>query len=330
MLHAVLFLRRLECEAAPVRALGQGLFDRFCRDMDESMREMGVGDLAVPRKMRRIGEAFYGRQAVYRAALEAPDEQPLAAALQRTVFAGASEPRRPSGLRPTCARPPAGSPPRMDLSARSLPFPTPARCCCARDGQGSNHGQGRTHVQTRLEHAARRPRGAGDGAARRTRRRRADANCRRRARRAHRGDAPWRQLRRVAAWERRTARGRPRLGDCGSDLRGHARAGRERSRRADRPRLRASRLAVARRSWRRRARCVVRGWAGNAGRRHGRSRRDRDRIPDPRSRSLSAQTGRRVPGAGGGRGLRACIRRARPAEETAGRQAEGIVPTPLL
>ena len=92
MLHAVLFLRRLEREAAPARALGQGLFDRFCRDMDESMREMGVGDLAVPRKMRRIGEAFYGRQAVYRAALAAPDDQPLAAALQRTVFAGASEP----------------------------------------------------------------------------------------------------------------------------------------------------------------------------------------------------------------------------------------------
>src|SRR5258705_7301148 len=40
MLHAVLVLRRLEGEAAPIRALGQGLFDRFCRDMDDSMREM--------------------------------------------------------------------------------------------------------------------------------------------------------------------------------------------------------------------------------------------------------------------------------------------------
>src|SRR5262249_12347064 len=43
MLHTVLFLRRLEGEAAPDRALGQGLFDRFCQDMDDSMREMGVG-----------------------------------------------------------------------------------------------------------------------------------------------------------------------------------------------------------------------------------------------------------------------------------------------
>ena len=92
MLHAVLLLRRLEGGAGSDRALGQKLFDRFCRDMDESMREMGVGDLAVPRKMRRIGEAFYGRQVVYWAALETRDEAPLAAALQRNVFADASEP----------------------------------------------------------------------------------------------------------------------------------------------------------------------------------------------------------------------------------------------
>jgi cytochrome b pre-mRNA-processing protein 3 len=92
MLHTVLVLWRLEGGAAPARGLGQGLFDHFCRDMDDSMREMGVGDLAVPRKMRRIGEAFYGRQAAYRAALGAPDEHPLAAALQRNVFAGVSKP----------------------------------------------------------------------------------------------------------------------------------------------------------------------------------------------------------------------------------------------
>jgi cytochrome b pre-mRNA-processing protein 3 len=59
--------------------------------MDESMREMGVGDLAVPRKMRRIGEAFYGRQEIYRQALGATDEQPLAAALRRNVFADGSD-----------------------------------------------------------------------------------------------------------------------------------------------------------------------------------------------------------------------------------------------
>src|SRR5262247_3450492 len=92
MLHAVLFLRRLEGEAAPARALGQELFDRFCRDMDDSLREMGVGDIAGRRKMRLSGEAFYVRQMAYRAALAAPDDEPLVTTLQRNVFAGAPEP----------------------------------------------------------------------------------------------------------------------------------------------------------------------------------------------------------------------------------------------
>lgn len=91
MLHAVLLLGRLEGEAE-LRRLGQAVFDAFCRDMDASLREMGVGDLAVPRRMRGIGEAFYGRQTVYRKALTAPDQGPLAAALARNVFAGASGP----------------------------------------------------------------------------------------------------------------------------------------------------------------------------------------------------------------------------------------------
>ncbi len=92
MLHAVLLLRRLEGEPAPLRAVGQALFDRFCRDVDDSMREMGVGDLAVPRKMRRIGAAFYSRQAAYHAALEAADDEALAVTLERNVFAGAAGP----------------------------------------------------------------------------------------------------------------------------------------------------------------------------------------------------------------------------------------------
>jgi cytochrome b pre-mRNA-processing protein 3 len=47
---------------------------------------MGVGDLAVPRKMRRFGEAFYGRQAAYRAALDAADPRELEIALARNIF----------------------------------------------------------------------------------------------------------------------------------------------------------------------------------------------------------------------------------------------------
>ena len=46
------------------------LVDRFGRDMDDNLREMGVGDLTVPKKMKRMFEALYGRTRAYRSALE--------------------------------------------------------------------------------------------------------------------------------------------------------------------------------------------------------------------------------------------------------------------
>ena len=69
VLHLALVLRRLREGDASARTLAQGLFDAFCRDMDHNLREMGVGDQGVPRQMRRVGEAFYGRAQAYDAAL---------------------------------------------------------------------------------------------------------------------------------------------------------------------------------------------------------------------------------------------------------------------
>jgi len=88
VLHAVLLLRRLSARQRPggSAAAGQAIFDLFCRDMDGNLREMGVGDLAVPRAMRQIGEAFYGRQAAYGSALAAEDRAALVDALARNVF----------------------------------------------------------------------------------------------------------------------------------------------------------------------------------------------------------------------------------------------------
>jgi cytochrome b pre-mRNA-processing protein 3 len=87
LLHVVLLLRRLneEPDGAP---WGQAVFDLFCQDMDDNLREMGVGDLAVPKEMRRIGEAFYGRQAAYLGALESSDPEPLVEVLTRNVLEG--------------------------------------------------------------------------------------------------------------------------------------------------------------------------------------------------------------------------------------------------
>jgi cytochrome b pre-mRNA-processing protein 3 len=87
VLHVYLVYRRLAAESE-TRGAGQKLFDRFCADMDGTLRERGIGDLAVPRKMRAIGEAFYGRAQVYDAALAAADDAALAAALEKNVFGG--------------------------------------------------------------------------------------------------------------------------------------------------------------------------------------------------------------------------------------------------
>ena len=89
LLHLSLLLRRLREGNAP---LAQGVFDEFCRDMDHNLREMGIGDQGVPRQMRRVGEAFYGRAQAYEAALGAPGEGALAEALARNVYAEAVEP----------------------------------------------------------------------------------------------------------------------------------------------------------------------------------------------------------------------------------------------
>src|SRR5262245_7773089 len=68
VLHLAIVLDRL-AEGSELRAMGQALFDRFCEDMDDNLREIGIGDLSVPREMQRIGEAFYGRAQAYRSAL---------------------------------------------------------------------------------------------------------------------------------------------------------------------------------------------------------------------------------------------------------------------
>ena len=98
LLHVFLFFRRAR-GGTDMQRLGQGVFDRFCDDMDGNLREMGIGDLAVPKHMQRIGEAFYGRAAVYDAALDAADDAALSQALTRNVFGqGLQQPERAQRL----------------------------------------------------------------------------------------------------------------------------------------------------------------------------------------------------------------------------------------
>ena len=86
VLHLWMVLRRLR-PTPDGKDLSQALFDRFCDDMDANLREMGVGDLTVPKRMQAFGEAFYGRVAAYDVAFAA-GEEPLAQALAKNILNG--------------------------------------------------------------------------------------------------------------------------------------------------------------------------------------------------------------------------------------------------
>ncbi|MCS3760058.1 cytochrome b pre-mRNA-processing protein 3 [Bradyrhizobium centrosematis] len=86
LLHLWLLLRRLRTVQSATE-LSQALFDRFCEDMDDNLREMGIGDQTVPKRMRAFGEAFYGRVQAYDQAIEAGGEA-LAEAICKNILNG--------------------------------------------------------------------------------------------------------------------------------------------------------------------------------------------------------------------------------------------------
>lgn len=94
-LHAFLLLGRLKAEteeagkAAEAAALAQEVFDLMFGDMDRSLREMGVGDLSVGKKVKAMAKAFYGRVDAYDAGLKATDDGTLEGALARNLYRGA-------------------------------------------------------------------------------------------------------------------------------------------------------------------------------------------------------------------------------------------------
>ena len=95
--HVHLVLRRLRRAGAEHEEASQELFDLFFRDMDQSMRGAGIGDMGIARKIRTMVEAFYGRAAAYDAALNTGKKTALCAVLARNLFP--TEPAAPTGVR---------------------------------------------------------------------------------------------------------------------------------------------------------------------------------------------------------------------------------------
>ena len=84
-LLVALLTRRL---AAFDPALAQSVFDAMFLDLDGCLREAGVGDPGVSRRVRAMGEAFRGRARAYGEALGRCDEAGLSEALLRNIWRG--------------------------------------------------------------------------------------------------------------------------------------------------------------------------------------------------------------------------------------------------
>ncbi len=99
-LHVFLVIRAVSRRKSPGPEVAQAVFDAMFSDMDINLRELGVGDMSIAKKVKKMWEAFHGRAAAYEAALSGSDPAALPAALVRNVWRGAA----PPGAAETLAR----------------------------------------------------------------------------------------------------------------------------------------------------------------------------------------------------------------------------------
>lgn len=81
----ILYFRRTRSAGQSGREVAQEIIDAFFQDIDYSIRELGIGDQTVPKRMKKLAGRFYGRLESYSAALDLKDVSALSAALQRNI-----------------------------------------------------------------------------------------------------------------------------------------------------------------------------------------------------------------------------------------------------
>lgn len=88
MLSAVmiLFFRRTRSSETSGQEIAQEIVDAFFQDIDYSIRELGIGDNGVPKRMKKLAGMFYGRLESYAAAMDRNDREALAQALRRNIY----------------------------------------------------------------------------------------------------------------------------------------------------------------------------------------------------------------------------------------------------
>ncbi len=88
VLHAGMYLPRLKAVRTEGKALAQAAFDQMFVNFEHNLRELGVGDMGVPRRVKGMLSAFYGRVTAYDTAIKGGDLEALRAALHRNVYRG--------------------------------------------------------------------------------------------------------------------------------------------------------------------------------------------------------------------------------------------------
>ena len=91
-LHVALVLRRLRAAGAPGNALGQQVFDLMFADMDESLRQIGIGEMSVGKHIKRLAGNFYARLLALDEALAASSDASLAQMLRTNAYHGGAAP----------------------------------------------------------------------------------------------------------------------------------------------------------------------------------------------------------------------------------------------
>ena len=90
-LHVLLLILRLRDEGERGAEIAQELFDTYVSALDNALRELGVHDVTMAKKMRKLGEALYGRMIAYEGPIRSGDHETLAEALARNVYEGADD-----------------------------------------------------------------------------------------------------------------------------------------------------------------------------------------------------------------------------------------------
>jgi cytochrome b pre-mRNA-processing protein 3 len=94
----ILFFRRTRTSPTSGQEIAQEIVDAFFQDIDYSIRELGIGDNTVPKRMKKLAGMFYGRLEAYSAALDTGDLDRLAVALKRNIHPETSAEIDMSGL----------------------------------------------------------------------------------------------------------------------------------------------------------------------------------------------------------------------------------------